>query len=195
MLMNILENLNNFIDIILNSLGAYGYLIGCLLICFESIIPILPLSAFITLNFLTFGNLVGFIISWICTIIGCMLSFTLFRKKIKGWFDKKREDKKRLNKIMKVVERINFSQLVLIIAIPFTPAFLVNIAAGLSKISYKKYLFALIIGKISLVYFWGYIGVSLIQSLKNPVILIKVGIFLILAYIISYIVNKKFKLD
>lgn len=193
--MNILEIINNYIDIILNSLGVYGPLVGCLFICVESMIPILPLSAFITLNFLAFGNILGFIISWIFTIIGCLLSFTLFRKKIKNWFDKKRNNKQRLNKIMNTVEKINFSQLVLIIAIPFTPAFLVNIAAGLSKISYKKYLFALIIGKISLVYFWGYIGVSLIQSLKNPMILIKVVIFLIIAYIISYIVNKKFKLD
>ena len=96
---------------------------------------------------------------------------------------------------MKSLEKINFSQLVIILAIPFTPAFLVNIAAGLTKMSYKRYLFALIIGKIFLVYFWGYIGVSLIESFKNPIIFVRVGILLLIAYIISKIINHKFKLD
>ncbi len=193
--MDIFNTLNNYIDIILDSLGVYGPILGCVLICFESILPFLPLSAFITLNFLAFGNVLGFIISWVFTIIGCMLSFTLFRKKIKKWFDKKRKQKKKLDKIMKSLEKINFSQLVIILAIPFTPAFLVNIAAGLTKMSYKRYLFALIIGKIFLVYFWGYIGVSLIESFKNPIIFIRVGILLLIAYIISKIINHKFKLD
>ena len=193
--MKIFTTINNYIDIILNSLGIYGPILGCVLICFESILPFLPLSAFITLNFLAFGNIVVFIISWVFTIIGCMLSFTLFRKKFKNWFDKKRKQKQKLDKIMKTLEKINFPQLVIIIAIPFTPAFLVNIAAGLTKMSYKRYLFALIIGKIFLVYFWGYIGVSLIESFHNPIIFLRVGFLLLIAYIISRIVNQKFKLD
>ena len=90
---------------------------------------------------------------------------------------------------------MDIPQLVVLIAIPFTPAFLINIGAGLSKISYKRYLFALIIGKIFLVYFWGYIGVSLIESFHNPIIFLRVGFLLLIAYIISYFVNKHFKLD
>ena len=35
---------------------------------------------------------------------------------------------------MKSISNINFSNLVILIAIPFSPAFLINIAAGLSKI-------------------------------------------------------------
>ena len=50
------------------------------------------------------------------------------------------------------------------------------------------------IGKISLVYFWGYIGVSLIDSLKNPYVLVKVLVLVFVVYIISYIVNKKLKI-
>ncbi len=193
--MDLFNTLNNYIDLILNSLGVYGPILGCFLICIESILPFLPLSAFITLNFLAFGQILGFIISWIFAILGSMLSFTLFRKKVKNWFDKKRKDKKRLDNIMKTLEKLDFSQLVLIIAIPFTPAFLVNIAAAFTSMSYKRYLFALIIGKIFLVYFWGYIGVSIIQSLTNPIIIFRVLCFLAIAYLISYIVNKKFKLD
>ena len=193
--MAFMNTLNNYIDIILEALGIYGPILGCLLICVESILPFLPLSAFITLNFLAFGNVMGFIISWFFTVLGCFISFSIFRKKVKKWFDKKREKKQKLNQIMQSLEKINFSQLVVILAIPFTPAFLVNIAAGLTKMSYKRYLFALIIGKIFLVYFWGYIGVSLLESFQNPIVFLHVGILLLIAYIISKIVNNKFKLD
>ena len=61
--------------------------------------------------------------------------------------------------------------------------------------SYKKFLGALLIGKAFLVYFWGFIGVSLIESIKNPEYLIRVLILLAIAYIISKIVSKKFKIE
>ena len=52
-----------------------------------------------------------------------------------------------------------------------------------------------IIGKIFLVYFWGFVGVSLIESIKNPIYLVRVGILLAIAYVISKIVSKKFKIE
>ena len=80
---------------------------------------------------------------------------------------------------------MKFEELTVIIAIPFTPAFLVNIAAGLSNMSYKKFIGSLLIGKVFLVYFWGFVGVSLIESIKNPIYLVRVGILVLVAYIIS----------
>ena len=96
---------------------------------------------------------------------------------------------------IEVITNLKFEQLATIIAIPFTPAFLVNIAAGLSRMSYKKFLGALLIGKVFLVYFWGFVGVSLIESIKNPIYLVRVGILLLIAYVISKIISKKFKIE
>ena len=90
---------------------------------------------------------------------------------------------------------MTFSNLVLLIAIPFTPAFAINIVAGISEMSIKKFLPAIVLGKTFMVFFWGYIGTSLLESIKNPLILIKVLAMLLTAYIVSKIVNKKFKLD
>ena len=64
---------------------------------------------------------------------------------------------------------ISFEKLCIIIALRFTTQFLINIAAGLANMSKKKYLYAIIIGKIFLVIFWGFIGTSLINSIKNPI--------------------------
>ena len=153
-----MEMIDTFIDTTLQSLGVWGPIVGCFFITIESILPFLPLFVFITLNFLAFGPILGFI-------------------------------------TIDIITNLKFEQLTTIIAIPFTPAFLVNIAAGLSNMSYKKFLGALLIGKIFLVYFWGFVGVSLLESIKNPIYLVRVGILLIIAYIVSKIVNKKFNLN
>lgn len=197
-IVEILENIDTYSEMLLNSLGIWGAILSCFLITIESILPILPLCVFVTFNFFTFGNILGFIISWIFTVIGCMLSFTLFRLKIKGWVEKKFINKKtgkEINKLLKFIDKISLSGLAILVAIPFTPAFAVNIAAGLSNISKKKFFTGIVIGKTFMVYFWGYIGTTLIESLTHPVYLAKIFILVGLAYIISKIVNKHFNLD
>lgn len=186
----------DFIETALNSLGIWGPILGCFFIVIESIIPILPLFVFITLNFLSFGHFWGFIISWIFTCIGCSISFFLFRKKVQTWLYKRLKKHGIISKkSIDIINNLRLEQLAIIIAIPATPAFMVNILAGLSKMSYKKFIWALMIGKVFLVYFCGYIGCSLVESFKRPVVIVKVGIMLGIAYLAGRIVSKKFKIE
>ncbi len=190
------EMIDTFIETTLQGMGIWGPIIGCFFIMIESMVPVLPLFVFITLNFLAFGNVVGFIISWIFTCIGCFISFLLFRCKVQTWWYKRLKKKGLISeKTMDKITHFKFEELATIIAIPFTPAFLVNIAAGLSKMSYKKFLAALLIGKVFLVYFWGFVGVSLLESIKHPIYLIRVVGLLLIAYLISKVVNKKFNIE
>ena len=190
------DAIDTFINTTLQGLGVWGPIVGCFFILIESMVPVLPLFVFITLNFLAFGNILGFLISWIFPCIGCFISFLLFRCKVQTWLFKRIKKEGLISeKTIDIITNLKFEQLTTIIAVPFTPAFLVNIAAGLSKMSYKKFLGALLIGKIFLVYFWGFVGVSLIESIKNPIYLVRVGILLAIAYVISKIVSKKFKLE
>ena len=169
-------------------------LIGYLIVICESILPFLPLAVFIALNKMVFGDLIGFLISWSGTIIGCIIAFTIFRKGLsaKLYSNVKREN---YRKIIDRITNIKFTSLVLITALPFTPAFTVNIAAGLSKISYRKFISAILIAKISIVYFWGYIGTSFIESISNPIILIRIALILFVVYVVSKLVNKKYDLN
>lgn len=192
--MEVLEALNELINNLLNLLGSWGALLGCVFILFESIIPMLPLSLFITLNFVTFGSIIGFIISWIFTVLGCMMSYYLFKSAVSEKRLSKFKENNTLKTVINVIENMNFTSLVILIAIPFTPAFAINIAAGICRVPKKKFLLALMLGKISLVYFWGFVGVGLIESLKNPSKLIGVVILIVIVYIISYILSKKLKI-
>lgn len=194
---DILANLDTIITSLLDSLGMYGPILGSLLILVESMVPILPLSVFITLNFLAFGTLFGFFMSYILTVIGCNLAFFISRKIFSNRLEylvKKFNN----NKILKLVDSfqdISFKNLVLLMAFPFTPAFMINILSGSSKMEHKKFLLASIVGKPFMVFFWGYIGVTLIQSLTHPIYLLEIVLMMGAAYVVSKIISKKFGLE
>ena len=93
-IMSIFDGIMSFIEYN----GTAGALVGCGLILIESIFPVLPLVAFITINFLVFGKLVGFILSWTFTILGCIISYFIFKKGFGNKFEKLTEDKVTLKK-------------------------------------------------------------------------------------------------
>ena len=195
--MNIFEFINTIVNNVMNDLGAFAPILACFLIIIESIFPILPLTLFITVNAYYMGYIPGFILSYIFTCVGCFISYSFCSNKLKKHYynmlDK--SEHKKLKRITKQIQKLKLEELSLIIAMPFTPAFLVNIAAGLAGIDKKKYIISVIIGKISLILFWEFIGTSLIESINNPVTLIEIGLFMLVAFIISKIVSKKFRME
>lgn len=178
-------------EIVQNNNIILSILMGSFIVILESIIPALPLAVFIAINIIAFGNFFGFIISWISTIIGCSISFWIFRKLKEKILSKIKKDS-RILKIMRKIGNMDFSHLVVITAMPFTPAFSINIAAGLSEISYKKFLFILIISKLSIIYFWGFVGTTLLESITDIMVIIKILFLICVTFILSKIVMKHF---
>lgn len=183
-----------FLTNCLSNAGVWAPVFASLLIVFESILPILPLFVFITINFVSFGIIWGFIISWICTVLGCMLAYFLVKKYFRTLIIKKIHNINLLTKCMNYIENMSITNIMLILAIPFTPAFMMNIAAGLVNMDFKKFVISIFFSKIFLVYFWGFVGTSLLDSLKNPSSLVTVFIMLVVAYFISIVIKKIFKL-
>lgn len=194
-----METISNYVVSFLNYYVANvnivsSFFLGIFIIILESILPMLPLGLFVAFNVVIFGNVLGFFMSWGATLIGCSLSFFIFRK-IRKKIDNYIEKKPKFKNVMENINKISFSNLVIIMAFPFTPAFSINIGAGLSNIPYKKFIMAASIAKVSIVYFWGYIGSTFIESMTDPGVLIKLGIILLIAFLLSKFVTKKFKID
>ena len=192
-MMDYLVQFDQLLNDFLLSLGVLAPIISSILIILEGTLAFLPLFVFITINILTLGSALGVFSSWILTTLGSLICFLLFRKSIVKWFHKR--TRKKGKSFSKAMSKMNFTKIVLIIAIPFVPSFFVNMGAAFSKISVKKYLYALIIGKLFVVLFWGYVGKNLIECFTNPIALVKIIVLVLLAYIIATIVNKKFDLD
>ena len=168
-----------------------------LLIMIESFIPVLPLSVFIALNTHTFGLLPGIVMSWVSTCIGCYISYLIFYY-VSNNIIYKYLSKKTRNKIDKAVDKfqnISLANLTVIITLPFTPAFLINILAGVSGMSKKKYIVALLIGKIFMVSFWGYIGKSFVESMTDISAIIVMSIMIIIAYALSKLIGKNANIE
>lgn len=189
-----MELINNLVDYFTTLLQHGGLIFGILLILLESIIPALPLGVFVALNINAFGVILGIIVSWLTTCVGCYLSF-LFFSIFSTRFLNRMEKKKKFNKIIKKMKTINFSNLVVLIALPFTPAFAINIAAGLVGLDKRKYIISLLTGKIFMITFWGLVGKSLIESITDITSLIIASILIIIAYFISKLINKKMKIE
>lgn len=194
-MLEILGLVNQWVVNTIESWGAYGALFSCILIIVESMVPILPLTVFIAINFLYYGPILGFIISWIFTCIGCSISFFLCQTTLQKFVNNKIRKIELAEKLFIRIEKISFPSLVSLIAMPFTPAFAINIVAGISNMSYKKFISAILIGKIFLVLFWGFVGVGLVESLKSPIYLLVIVGMLAIAYILSKLLNKKLKID
>lgn len=180
---NITVWIQNFV---LNNNIFVSLFIGSFIVVLESILPFLPLAVFIAINIIAFGSTIGFILSYISTIIGCTISFYMVRSL------KKYNNSEFIEKLITKFESLKFSNLVIITAIPFTPAFSINIAAGLSKMEYKEFLCILVISKLSTIYFWGFIGTTLLESITDVVVISKILVLLLATFILSKLVMKHF---
>ena len=188
---NIINNLHNW----LQTAGLWGGFVCCLLIIIEPLLPFLPMFIFVTVNLLIFGYVIGFILSYICSVLGCLLFYIVVNKLLSKKMEKFYKDKKKINSLINKYKKIKFETLTTIISLPFTPGVMINLFAAISNMPLKKYMAAEAIAKIFITIFWGFIGVSLIKCFESPKYLIIIGIMLVCGYIISKIVNKKYHLN
>lgn len=190
-----MEELTNIILTFIQNSGLFGVFLSCFILSIESIIPIIPLLVFISINFIILGPVLGFILSWIFTVLGSLFSYYIFRKKLSNKFTNLTKNNETVQRYIKILRNLSTGKILLIVALPFTPAFAVNIAAGILKIDFKKYLTAILFGKISLVTYSAYIGTSFIEGLSKPIILVNLGILILLIYVLFLIIKKTLKLN
>lgn len=192
-----MQFVNTFVDFCTKFISDGGLLFGFILVLLESFIPVLPLGVFVALNVNAFGGVLGLSLSWIATCLGCFISYMIFSFLSEKFLDKFLP-KKTLKQVSKALDKFNdisFSNLVLVISLPFTPAFLVNIICGIARVKKRKFLFAIFIGKIFMITFWGYIGKSLLESVTDINTVIVVSLMLLVAYFVSKVVSKKVDLE
>lgn len=147
---------------------SFGPLPGILLPMIEAFLPFLPLFLFVMANANAFGLWLGFLFSWIGATIGALFVFLLVRK-----FGQRRllvflSKHPKVQKLINWVERHGFGPLFLLMCFPFTPSAIINIVAGLSKISMPQYMLALLIGKMVMIFTISFVGYDLHSLLTKP---------------------------
>lgn len=179
------KQFDEFIEGLLDQYESLGPLPGILLPFVEAFLPFLPLFVFVFANAAAYGLLFGFLYSWIGASAGAILVFLVIRKLGDKRIFKVIRENKQVKKVTTWLERHGFGPLFLLMCFPFSPSAVINVVAGLSKISTQQFILATLLGKSVMVFSIAYIGSSIFEFAKNPVKTIIVGIGIVLFWIIG----------
>ncbi|OAH59441.1 MULTISPECIES: TVP38/TMEM64 family protein [Bacillaceae] len=152
----------------INQYESFGPLPGFLLPLLEAFLPFLPLFAFVLANVNAFGLWFGFFISWGGAVTGSFIVFLLIRRYGREKFFSFLQKNKQISKMMNWVDRHGFAPVFLLLCFPFTPSAIVNIVAGLSRISIVQYLLAVMAGKTVMIFTISYVGYDVAALIHQP---------------------------
>lgn len=175
-------DIDDFIQQLLNQYEGLGPLPGILLPFIEAFLPFLPLMVFVLANAAAYGLLEGFLYSWIGASLGAVLVFFLARRLSSAkWVEQKIMKNKQVSRVTGWVERHGFGPLFLLLCFPFSPSAIINVVAGLSKVSTHQFILAVLLGKTVMIFSIAYVGSSLMEFAQNPmktiVVLVGIGLF------------------
>ena len=189
-----IEEASEFFNYVIELLDTYeklGPLPGILLPFIEAFLPFLPLFVFVLANSAAYGLLKGFLYSWIGSSFGSIAVFLLIRKFGNKKFMLKIKQNKQVVQVTSWVERHGFGPLFLLLCFPFSPSSIINIVAGLSKVSKQQFVLAVLLGKSVMIFSIAYIGSSIFEFAKNPVKTIVVTGCILVFWIFGKFLEKK----
>ncbi|MFE8696316.1 TVP38/TMEM64 family protein [Cytobacillus sp. FJAT-53684] len=175
-----LENIMELID----KYRSFGPLPGLMLPMIEAFLPFLPLFLFVMANANAFGLWFGFLLSWIGATVGALLVFLLVRKYGQKRMLRFLKRSPKVQKLMAWVERHGFGPLFILLCFPFTPSAVVNIVAGLSKISIAQYMLAVLTGKMVMIFTISFVGYDIQSLITQP---IRTAIVAVIIFILWYV--------
>lgn len=185
-----------FWENLFHSFRILGPLAPILLAMVESLIPMLPLVAIVTLNVAAHGMVLGFLYSWIGSALGSTLVFLFFRRLVKPYALRFADRHPKVAKAQEWVNgRLKWQALFFIIIMPFTPSSFVNFAVGVSDFDEKLYIKVMITAKIIMLVLLSLFGQSVVQAIKNPAFLIVAGLLAFVLHLISKYINRKNNLE
>lgn len=127
--------------------GALGPLIFIFLQIVQVVLPIIPGGASCLAGVLLFGSVYGFIYNYVGMVIGSMVVFLLARK-YGIRFVKKICDEKTVDKYVGYIRKKKFEKIFIIcILLPGFPDDLLCYVAGVSKLTFKRFLIILLLTK------------------------------------------------
>lgn len=164
---------------------SFGPIPGILLPMLEALLPFLPLFVFVVANATAFGLWWGFLFSWIGAVAGSFLVFLVIRRYGQMRFFRFLQKHKQVQRLMEWVESHGFGPLFLLLCFPFTPSAIVNIVAGLSRVSLLQYGLAVIGGKAVMIFIISFVGYDIVSLIHQPVRTVIVGIIIFILWAVG----------
>jgi uncharacterized membrane protein YdjX (TVP38/TMEM64 family) len=180
---------------IANRIESYGILAPVFLAMLESLIPALPLVLIVILNVNIYGLGVGFLTSYVGTMLGATLVFLFYRTISFYGLHERLHKFKSIDKMINWVNRQNMAVIIVLSMLPSTPSSFMNLAFGLAQFSKRKYLISIAIGKLVMIGLFAFYG-QVFQAEENQIwIYLGSAVLFLATYFISRIINKKTGID
>ncbi|MBU8877406.1 TVP38/TMEM64 family protein [Bacillus sp. FJAT-29790] len=186
-----LENIMGLIE----KYRTFGPVPGILLPLIEAFLPFLPLFLFVMANANAFGLWLGFLFSWIGAAAGAFIVFLLVRKYGQRRILKVLKRNSKVQKLMNWVERHGFGPLFILLCLPFTPSAVVNIVAGLSKISIAQYMLAVVTGKMVMIFTMSFVGYDIKSLITQPMRTVIVAVIIFILWYVGKRIEIKMNMN
>lgn len=157
---NVLELLDRY--------RAIGPLFGIFITFMKSFIPPLPTIVIVGANAAAFGLWPGFLYSWIGLVLGCMTAFLLVRQVASHKYIARMSERPKVKKGLLWIQNNAFSYVFVLSILPVGPFAIVNVVAGIAKMSVRSYLIAIISGKAIMVFIVSYFGYDIVRIIHHP---------------------------
>ncbi|TLS37887.1 TVP38/TMEM64 family protein [Pseudalkalibacillus caeni] len=171
----------NILDL-LEQYRALGPLPGIFLPMLEALLPILPLFLFVAGNAAAYGFWLGFLFSWIGATLGALLVFLVVRRLAQQRLMKFIARHEKIQKSLNWVERHGFGMVFLLLCFPFTPSAFINVVAGLSRMSVKSFILAVVLGKMVMIAIVSFIGHDFLSLIQKPIELVLIGLAILVLW-------------
>ena len=179
------------IKALMEQISPFDFILAFLLPFIESFLPFLPLFMFAVVNVNAFGVVLGFILTYTGTVSGCFAVFALINQ-----FQQHRWVKRflKIDNIQRFIDWVDHKGSIIIfimLCIPFTPSSFINVIAALSNITYKQYLFILIVSKFVMIFIMSFVGHDIASFFEKPIKSITTIILLVVLYFVAKFLEKK----
>lgn len=166
------------IELFLERFRSMGPLPGILLTFLKSFVPPLPTIVLVGANAAIYGMWLGFLYSWIGLVTGSLVTFLLIRKAAETPVMLRWAAKPKVRKAMIWARRNGFSFVFLLSMLPIGPFVVINMAAGLTRMSAVSFGAAVALGKAVMVFCVSYIGTHLSDFAAQPFKLLGIAAFI-----------------
>lgn len=153
---------------LLDKYESLGPLPGFLLPFVESFLPFLPIIVIVMGNAAAYGLWKGFLFSWTGVVTGSLCIFALTRRFGRPFAAYIHRKFPRGKAMFEWMERKGFTPIFVMACFPFTPSFLLNAFAGLTRISFASFLLAIVLGKAFNVFLISLVGFDIFSIFYHP---------------------------
>lgn len=185
------EEFSQAIIELLQDYERLGPIPGIMLPFIEAFFPFLPLIVFVLANGAAYGLFKGFLYSWIGASLGSIVVFLIIRRLGNKRIFQVIRNNQQVQRVTNWLSKHGFGPLFILLCFPFSPSSVINVVAGLSKVSTQQFILAVLLGKSVMIFSIAYVGSSLIEFAKNPLKAFIVGISIILFWLFGKYIEAK----